>query len=303
MALFVFVGDAPVDVAYARSDAILVTLQRVEVDGVGEVRGEEFIALPFEAASCGGQFGQFGGSGGEAFVQGCRDLVRQGRVLGLGDADLSVAVGDELFRDGDGHGAPGAGGSFAGASGARVVGVVVSLLVACHPLLHPRPAAPAEQGALQVVVVDALPLPRRLARIEEHLGLLPRLNVDQRFVGTGVLSTPVLDGADYGLRRILKNLDLPTGCGGFCGVGTVVRPRGGDLGVKIEDSTVAFGVFLERPLDQRCAERIEFDGSVLAPLGVAFADVEVADGCPHGVPPVATFCRNPLLTSVARYLE
>jgi hypothetical protein len=48
--VLVVLGEALVDVGEARADAVLVPLQRREVDGVGEVRGKQLVALGFERA-------------------------------------------------------------------------------------------------------------------------------------------------------------------------------------------------------------------------------------------------------------
>lgn len=58
-----------VDVGEPGADAVLVTLQGVEVDGVGEVRGQELVALVLEPSAVLGQLGQFLGAGGEAFIE------------------------------------------------------------------------------------------------------------------------------------------------------------------------------------------------------------------------------------------
>nr|WP_259349574.1 hypothetical protein [Schaalia sp. JY-X169] len=101
----VFAGEAPVDVGDAGTDAVLVALQCVEVDGVGEMRGEELVALVLEPLAVLGQLGQFLGAGGEALIERGLDLRGEGGVLGLGDCDVLVAVGDELLSDTDGNGA------------------------------------------------------------------------------------------------------------------------------------------------------------------------------------------------------
>ncbi|MFT0761980.1 hypothetical protein VRY54_02830 [Actinomyces sp. F1_1611] len=43
------VVDAPVDVGDAGADAVLVAFQGIEVDGVGEVRGEEPVVLVLQS--------------------------------------------------------------------------------------------------------------------------------------------------------------------------------------------------------------------------------------------------------------
>ncbi|WP_246043521.1 hypothetical protein [Rarobacter incanus] len=127
--LVVFVVDAPVDVGDACADAVLVAFQGIEVDGVGEVRGEDLVALALQLLPRRGQFSEFRASRGEPFVEYSLDSCREPCVLRFGNSDALVAVGDELLRNPDGYCAAGAGGAFRGAPGADVVGVSVALLV------------------------------------------------------------------------------------------------------------------------------------------------------------------------------
>lgn len=53
-----------------------------EVDGVGDVRGQELVGFAFEPSPVGGEFREFGGAGGEAFIECGRDLLREVCVLG-----------------------------------------------------------------------------------------------------------------------------------------------------------------------------------------------------------------------------
>ena len=148
------------------------------------------LSLSFWSASAVlSQFGEFLRAGGEAFVERCLDLRREGGVLVLGDRDVAVAVGDELLGDADGHGTAGAVLAFGGAAGADVVGVPHALLVGRVVQLHPRPALTAEQGAFEVVVVVATSFGGDLAGVQERLHLLPGVDVDQRLVGAGLLGS------------------------------------------------------------------------------------------------------------------
>ena len=135
--VIVLAGKPAVDVGQPRADAVLVTLESFEVDRVGEVRGEELVALVLEPLAVLGQLGQFLGVGGEAFVERGLDLRRERRVLGLGDRDVPVAVGDELLGDPDGYGAAGAALPLGRAAGADVVGLPDALLVGGVVQLHP----------------------------------------------------------------------------------------------------------------------------------------------------------------------
>lgn len=93
------VVDTPVDVGDAGADAVLVAFQGVEVDGVGEVGGEDLVALVLQSLPRRGEFSEFGASSGEAFVEGGFDSCREPCVLCFGDGDALVAVGDELLRN------------------------------------------------------------------------------------------------------------------------------------------------------------------------------------------------------------
>ncbi|HLR96378.1 MAG TPA: hypothetical protein VK053_17775 [Jiangellaceae bacterium] len=106
-----------------------MTLQDFQVDGVGEVRGQELVTLVLEPLTILGQLRQFLGAGGEAFVERGLDLRGEGGVLGLGDRDVLVAVGDELLGDTGGDGATSAGLAFRGPTGTDVVAVEDALLV------------------------------------------------------------------------------------------------------------------------------------------------------------------------------
>ncbi|KTR78580.1 hypothetical protein ACH0CV_02585 [Brachybacterium paraconglomeratum] len=135
--LVVFAGEAAVDVCKPGPDAVLVPFEGVEVDGVGEVCGEQLVALVLEPLAVLGQVGQFLGAGGEPFIERCLDLSGEGGVLLFGDGDVSVAVRDQLLGDTDRHGPPGAVLPFGGPTGAHVVGVAHALLVGGVVQLHP----------------------------------------------------------------------------------------------------------------------------------------------------------------------
>lgn len=89
--LIVFAGEAAVDVSKPCPDAVLVPFEGFQVDGVGEVRGEQLVALVLESLAVLGQLGQFLGAGGEPFIERCLDLCREGGVLLFGDGDVSSA--------------------------------------------------------------------------------------------------------------------------------------------------------------------------------------------------------------------
>jgi hypothetical protein len=70
LVLVVFRGEAAVDVGQAGTDAVLVALEGVEVDGVGEVRGEDLVGLGFQPPPVRSWFREFVGAGSEAFIEG-----------------------------------------------------------------------------------------------------------------------------------------------------------------------------------------------------------------------------------------
>jgi hypothetical protein len=203
--LVVFSGETAVDVREAGTDAVLVAFEGIEVDGVGEVGGEDLVGLGFQSAPVRGQLGEFVGACGEAFIECGLDLSGQVRVLGLADRDTRVAVGDEAFGDRDWDGTPGATGGALPPAGAGEVGVADALLVLREVKLHPRPTGPAEQGPFQVVVVGAHPRLGRFRGVEQGLDALPGLDVDQWFVRAGVGCSFVGHEAD--VVRVAEDLE------------------------------------------------------------------------------------------------
>ena len=127
----VFAGEAAVDVGEAGADAVLVTLQGLQVDGVSEVSRQEFVALVLESLAVLGQLGQLLRAGGEAFIERGLDLGGEGCVVGLGDRDVLVAVGDKLLGDTDRHGSASAVLTFRGSPGADVVPIADALHRPC----------------------------------------------------------------------------------------------------------------------------------------------------------------------------
>lgn len=101
----------------------------VEVDGVGEMRGQVLVTFVTESLAVFGQLGQFLGAGGEAFIERDLDLRGEGAVLILCDRDVLIALGNELLGDADGHGSARAVLAFGGPPGADVLAVVDTLLV------------------------------------------------------------------------------------------------------------------------------------------------------------------------------
>ncbi|WP_244301209.1 hypothetical protein [Leucobacter insecticola] len=75
LVLIVLAGDAALDVGQACADAVLVAFQRGEVDGVGEVGGEELVGLVFQASTVRREFGQLVGTCRESLVECRLDLL------------------------------------------------------------------------------------------------------------------------------------------------------------------------------------------------------------------------------------
>ncbi|MFT4218317.1 MAG: hypothetical protein QM619_14185 [Micropruina sp.] len=276
-------GELAVDVRESGADAVLVPLEGFQVDRVGEVRGEQLVALVRQALAVRGQFGQFLGARSAALIERRIDLRRECRVPCFGDGDLLVAVGDELLGDADRHGPTGAVLALGGAAGADAIGVADALPVGWVVQLHPRPAAPAVQAAFEIVVVGATAFGGLLARVEQPLHLLPGLDIDQCFVGAGLLRTFVADDAD--VVRVAQQIEerrAPDRPGRALRGGHGGQAARSDLGQQVHDGAFPGGVLLEHPAHQRGAFGVDLDGAVLTALVVALADVEVADRCAHG---------------------
>lgn len=60
--LVVFAGEATVEVSKPGPDAVLVPFEGFQVDGVGELRDEQLVALVLESLAVLGQLGQFLGA-------------------------------------------------------------------------------------------------------------------------------------------------------------------------------------------------------------------------------------------------
>ncbi|MBB3022218.1 hypothetical protein FHX50_000466 [Helcobacillus massiliensis] len=84
---------------------------------------EELVRLGFQSLLGAGEIVEGLGPLGKTLIEGSLDPLCEQPLGLLGDGDLLVAVGDELFGDADGHGLPRARGAFGGSTGADVVGV------------------------------------------------------------------------------------------------------------------------------------------------------------------------------------
>nr|WP_240161653.1 hypothetical protein [Flaviflexus equikiangi] len=112
--------------------------------------------------------------------------------------------------------------------------------------------------------------------------MLPGFDVDQRFVGAGLLGSFVTHDAD--VVRVAQHREER---------GTAHRPgrtlrRGhggestrGGLGEQADNGVIAGRVLLEHPPHQRGALDVDLDGAVLAALLVTLADVQVPDRRSH----------------------
>lgn len=121
--LLVVLAEALLDVRQPGADAVLVSLERREVDGVGEVRGQELVALRFQARPVRGQVRELLIPPGTALVERGIDLGGEVPVVVLADRDVPVGVLDQPFRNLDGYGTAGAGGLLRCAARADGVGV------------------------------------------------------------------------------------------------------------------------------------------------------------------------------------
>jgi hypothetical protein len=116
-------GAATVHVGEAGADAVLVALQRGEVDGVSEVRREELVALGFQACPVRSQVRKLLALARVAPIERCVHVGGEPLIGGVADRESGVGVRGEAFRDSDGHGPAGAVRLLRGAAGAYEVGV------------------------------------------------------------------------------------------------------------------------------------------------------------------------------------
>nr|WP_246043480.1 hypothetical protein [Rarobacter incanus] len=84
--------------------------QRGQVDGVGEVCRQQFVAFSFEHGAVGGEVGELLIPTGALLVERRIDFGGEVPVVGFTDRDVAVGVLDQPLSDLDGDGASGAGG-------------------------------------------------------------------------------------------------------------------------------------------------------------------------------------------------
>ncbi|MDV7177328.1 MULTISPECIES: hypothetical protein [Micrococcus] len=104
--LFVVVGEALLDVGQPSADAVLMPLERREVDGVGEVRSQQLVGLGFELGAVGHEVGDFLVTARHVAVERGIDFCGEVSVSLVADRDARVGVRDEAFRDRDRHRTP-----------------------------------------------------------------------------------------------------------------------------------------------------------------------------------------------------
>ncbi|MFB9619375.1 hypothetical protein [Brooklawnia cerclae] len=121
--VLVMLGEAAVDVRESGPDPVLVPFQGGEVYRVGEVRGEELVALGFQARSVRGQVGELLVAPSGSLIERRVHFGGEVTVVGFADRDGGVGVRDEAFGQVHGDGAAGAGGLLGGSPGADEVGV------------------------------------------------------------------------------------------------------------------------------------------------------------------------------------
>ncbi|MCX0278180.1 hypothetical protein NLM24_48165 [Nocardia zapadnayensis] len=244
---------------------------------------EELVCFGFQRVLGGGEVVDGLGPLSQALIEGRLDPFSELLVGVLGDGDVLVAVGDELFGDADGHCLPRARCLAGGSTGADVVGVADALFVAGVVELQPRHAGAAIEGALEVVVVFAASLASGGAGVQEDLHLLPGLGVDNRFVGAGVEGALVADLPDVvGVAQQLEERGTPHRARRTLRRRHCRQSSGGGFGQQVRDGVLTLRVGFEDPPDQRCPVGVDLDRAVLAAVRVAFADVEVADRCTGG---------------------
>nr|WP_300143287.1 hypothetical protein [Propionicimonas sp.] len=293
--LFVVLAEALLDVGEAGADAVLVPLERWEVDGVGEVRGEQLVALSLQACPVRGEIDELLILPGTALVEGRVDLGGEVPVVVLADRDAGVGVLDQSFRDLHRNRTSGAGGLLRRSTGADEVGVGRAARIGGKVQQHPRPATSAVQQTFQVVGVLHVPGRLRIAGLQERLHLIEQSWLDQRFVRSGMQSALVADDSGVvGVGQQLVERVLPQR------LRRPLRRRHGrqtprrQVAQQPAHGALALGVGLERPPDQRRTLGIDLDRPNLSALVVGAADVEVSDRGTHRGATLCELLRQPL---------
>ncbi|WOQ17642.1 hypothetical protein R0145_02720 [Raineyella sp. W15-4] len=280
--LLIMHAQAVLDVGEPGADAVLVPLERRQVDGVGEVRGEELVALGFQARPVRGEVCELLILARAALVERGVDLGGEVSVVVFADRDGGVGVRDQAFCDLDGHRPPRASGLLGRAAGADEVGVGSASRVGGEVEQHPRPASATVQQPFEVVGVLDVPGCVRVARLQQRLHLIEERGFHDGLVRSRVERALVAD--DSGVVRVRQHAVegvLSQRPGWTLRRRHGEQPSRGEVAQESGDGGLAVCVLLERPRDERGSFGINLDGAYLAALVVGAADVEVADGCSH----------------------
>ncbi|WZW97294.1 hypothetical protein PCC79_10235 [Propioniciclava soli] len=202
--VLVVLGKFPVHVGQARPDAVLVPFQGREVDGVGEVRGQQLVALGFEAGSVCHEVGYLLIAACHALVERGIDLRGEVAVGGVVDRDGGIGVRHEAFGDRDGHGPPGAGCPFRCPAGADEVCVGDPARVGGEVEQHPRSTGAAMQQPFEVVGVLDVPGHLRRPRPQERLHGVEQRRFHDGLMRAGIQAALVADHAR--VVRVLQQL-------------------------------------------------------------------------------------------------
>ncbi len=187
--------DAELDGLQGGVDPVLFPLEQVQRDGARIVGLEQLGLLALQLGTAGGEFSQFGGALTHHLVELRVDHLRE-RLPSFGwDLDPSVEAFDEALHVFDEHGLTGAVVASGVPGGAHEVGVDGALTGLRVTDDEPGPALPAEDAALEVVVVDLGGICGGLVGAEHDLDMFPDLDGDDRVVGSAVGDALVHDGS------------------------------------------------------------------------------------------------------------
>nr|WP_057374833.1 hypothetical protein [Propionibacterium freudenreichii] len=153
--VLIVLGKALVHVGQARPDAVLMPLQGRQVNRVGEVRGQQLVALRLQLGPVRHEVGDLLVAARHALVERRVHPLGEVAVGVVADRDGGVGVRDETFRDRNRP--PRAARLLGGAAGADEVGVGGAARVGGEVEEHPRPAGAAVQQAFEVMGVLHMP--------------------------------------------------------------------------------------------------------------------------------------------------
>ena len=256
---------------------VLLLLEQLQWDGAGVVGLEEPAALVLQVGAPGGQGADVAVAVLLDALQLGQQVALDGSAVGVTELDGLVQVGDALFHCFDEDGAEGAvvGAVAAGADEVRVDDALAVLGVLHQEALA---AQAADDGGLEVVVVDSFPLAVAMG-VQDVLDLLPGGGVDQGLVPAGVLHA--LEGDDalvVGMAQQVLQASRGDGLSRLVRRRRCCQAQAGQVLGQGADRPVAGGVLGEGQSHERRAFGVELDGADLVALGVAGADVAVAQG-------------------------